>query len=49
MFCAVLRQKAPGDLPMDCFVGPVDPIPMPGKLCLVTFGLLVRILELGKY
>ena len=30
------------------FVGPIDPTPVPGELCLVTFGLLVRVLELGK-
>ena len=48
MFCATLRQKPPGDLPVVCFVGPVDPTPEPGELFLVTFGLLVRILEFGK-
>jgi hypothetical protein len=34
---------------MICFVGPFDPTPMPGKLCLVAFGLVVRVLELEKY
>jgi hypothetical protein len=33
---------------MVCCVGPIDPTPMPGKLCLVAFGLVVRVLELGK-
>jgi hypothetical protein len=34
---------------MVCFVGPIDPTPMLGKLCLVAFGLVVCVLELGKY
>jgi hypothetical protein len=33
---------------MVCFVGPIDPTPMPGKLCLVVaFGLVVRVLVLN--
>ena len=44
MFCAVLRQKPSGDLPMVFFVGPIDPTPVPGELCLVAFGLVVRVL-----
>jgi hypothetical protein len=31
------------------FVGPDDPTPMPDKICLVAFGLVVRVLELGIY
>ena len=39
---------------MACFVGPVrlvdpTPVPVPGNLCLVTFGLLVRVLRIGIY
>jgi hypothetical protein len=34
---------------MVCFVGPVDPTPMPGKLYMEAFGLVVRVLELEKY
>ena len=36
MFYATLRQKPPGDLPVVCFVGPVDPTPEPGEIFLVT-------------
>ena len=33
---------------MVCFVGPVDPTPMPDKLCLVAFGLVVLVSGQGS-
>ena len=45
MFYVDLSQNHPGDLPKVCFVVPVDPTPAPGKLCLVAFDPVVRVLS----
>jgi hypothetical protein len=45
MFYVDLSQNRPGDLPKVCFVVPVDPTPAPGKLCLVAFDPVVRVLS----
>ena len=45
MFYVDLSQNHPGGLPRVCFVVPVDPTPAPGKLCLVAFDPVVRVLS----